>query len=117
MESKLESPPTPAQSCVATCSKCREVCAETVAYCLDQGGEHADARHISLMLSCMEICGMAGNVMAFGSDFYRQACALCADICEKCAADCDNFADDTMAKCAVVCRKCAERCRGMSAAA
>jgi hypothetical protein len=43
-------------------------------------------------------------------------CAACAEICERCAVECERFPDDMqMAACARMCRKCADSCKEMAA--
>jgi hypothetical protein len=35
------------QECIRNCMDCHRVCLETIAYCLQQGGKHAEANHIA----------------------------------------------------------------------
>lgn len=44
------------QDCIQNCLECHSICANTVSYCLQKGGRHAEAAHIRLMLDCAEIC-------------------------------------------------------------
>jgi hypothetical protein len=104
------------QDCIDNCSNCHAACLETVIYCLQQGGEHAEEAHIRLLLDCAEICQTSANFMLRNSPLHGITCAACAEICERCAAACERFGDDRqMAACAAMCRRCAESCREMAA--
>lgn len=102
------------QQCIDACSECSQVCTETVAYCLEQGGAHARADHVRLLLDCAEICQTSANYMSRGSDLHAETCAVCADVCDRCAQACASFEDEQMRRCADVCRRCAESCRHMA---
>ena len=106
------------QQCIDECLNCHSICLETVAHCLQQGGKHAEARHIRLLLDCAEICQTSANFMLRGSDLHGRVCAVCAEVCERCATDCERFGDDAqMQACTEACRRCAESCRQMADAA
>ena len=103
------------RACIEQCNHCQEICTETVAHCLQMGGEHAEPGHIRLILDCAEICQTSANFMLRISDFQGQTCGVCADVCERCAEDCERFDDDQMMQqCAEVCRSCAASCRAMA---
>jgi len=102
------------QQCIDACTECGQVCTETVAYCLEQGGEHASRDHVRLLLDCAEICQTSANYMSRRSDLHAETCAVCADVCERCASQCESFDDEQMRHCAEVCQRCAESCRQMA---
>ena len=109
--------PTEMQECIANCEDCAGVCLETVQYCLERGGNHADPSHIRLLQVCAEICRTGAFFMHVRTPFHVQTCGVCADVCEICAEDCERFGDDDqMRRCAAACRRCAESCRSMVAA-
>ncbi|MGB5106911.1 MAG: four-helix bundle copper-binding protein [Candidatus Zixiibacteriota bacterium] len=111
-ESKLSAA---VQRCIADCLKCYEVCVRTKVHCLDMGGSHAERHHITLMSACADACSTSAHVMLMESEFQNRFCMLCADICERCAADCERFVDDDkMQSCALTCRQCAETCMDMT---
>lgn len=102
---------------VADALECHRVCEETISYCLQQGGRHAEASHIRLLTDCADICRLAADFMVRGSEFHQQLCGLCADVCVRCAEDCEQFGDDAqMRQCAEACRRWAESCRQMAGA-
>jgi hypothetical protein len=103
---------------VTSALECHRVCEETITYCLEQGGRHADASHIKLLTDCADICRTSADFMARGSEFHAAVCGLCADVCDRCAVACERFGDDEqMRRCAGACRQCAESCRRMAAMA
>lgn len=102
--------------CIENCSDCHNICVETSAHCLEIGGRHAEAAHVRLLLDCAEICLTSANFMLRGSELHGRTCAVCAEVCERCATSCETFGDDPLMKqCAEICRRCAESCRKMAA--
>ena len=103
------------RACIEQCNNCHAICTETVAHCLQVGGEHNESSHIRLLLDCAEICQTSANFMLRMSDLHGQTCGVCADVCERCAEDCERFGDDRMMQqCAEVCHGCAASCRDMA---
>ena len=104
------------QDCIDNCQNCHAVCLETIAHCLEMGGKHAEVGHIRTLQDCVQICNASADYMLRMSDFHPQICGVCADICERCAVNCESLSEgnDFMARCADACRKCAESCRKMS---
>ena len=106
------------QRCINECLSCHGVCLATVQYCLQQGGRHAEAGHIRLLLDCAEICQTSANFMLRGSDLHTRTCGVCAEVCRRCAEACEQVGDDEqMRACAEACRRCAESCERMAGAA
>lgn len=103
--------------CIDECVRCHEVCLSTVAYCLEQSGQHAGESHITLLLDCADICHTSADFMLRGSDEHGRICAACAAVCQRCAEDCDQFlGDEVMHACADGCRTCADLCEQMAVA-
>jgi hypothetical protein len=103
--------------CIERCRDCQRACAQTLTYCLQQGGHHAAPEHVRLMIDCAEICQTAANFMLRGSDLHVHTCAACAEVCDRCGEDCSRFGDDLrMQACAEMCRRCAASCHEMAAA-
>lgn len=105
--------------CIQHCLECHRICLETVTYCLKLGGAQAEAEHINLLLDCAEICRTSADFMIRGSELHQLTCGICAEVCERCAADCEQMrTDDAHLKaCAEVCRRCAKSCRQMAQSA
>ncbi|AKT41600.1 four-helix bundle copper-binding protein [Chondromyces crocatus] len=101
--------------CYLNCLDCHRLCLQTIQYCLEQGGEHAEERHIRAMLDCAEMCETCSNFLLRGSEIHGLTCAACAEACERCARECARFEGDAqMQGCASVCRRCAASCRLMA---
>lgn len=104
------------EECLKDCMDCHLICQETLMYCLQMGGAHADVAHAGLLLDCAQICGTTGDFLSRGSSVHALVCAVCAQICNACADSCENFGGDThMEACAEQCRKCAQSCELMAA--
>lgn len=102
------------RSCIDECQSCHEVCVETIAHCLELGGEHAEAEHIRTMMDCAQICATSADFMLRGSLSHGEVCSVCADVCEECAESCAALDGEEMKRCAEQCRRCAEACREMA---
>lgn len=103
------------EDCIQNCTECHMVCEETMAYCLQMGGEHAGEAHIRTLLDCAQVCTISANFMLHDSDLHPQMCGVCAQACERCAQSCEQFNDDQqMLDCAEICRQCAESCHKMA---
>jgi hypothetical protein len=104
------------QQSIQAALDCGRICWETLTHCLQQGGKHAEASHIRLLVDCAEICQTTANFMLRASELHGRTCGACAEVCERCARSCDQFGDDAqMRACADACRRCAQSCRQMAA--
>lgn len=109
--------PVHLRECAQHCLNCYRICLDTVtSHCLERGGDHAEPRHVRLMLDCAELCRTAADFVIRHSEVHGQICRLCAQLCERCASECDAFADDRMRACAELCRECAASCMEATAA-
>jgi hypothetical protein len=104
------------RECIENCKNCGAICLETMSHCLAMGGKHAEARHISVLVQCVEICRTSAGFMLLGSDAHPRVCGVCAEICRACADSCEKLAgeDNLMRQCAEMCRRCAESCERMA---
>ena len=103
------------EDCIANCLECQQTCLETIQYCLVQGGTHAEASHIRLLMDCAAICETSAGFMIRQSELHMRTCSVCAEVCARCAESCESFADDTsMERCAEICRACSESCAEMA---
>ncbi|MGE5450715.1 MAG: four-helix bundle copper-binding protein [Acidobacteriota bacterium] len=101
-------------SCIEACDACALACLHCAASCLDEDDPGAMARCIKLDLDCAALCRVAADAMARGSEHAEAICALCADVCEACAQECEQHEMDHCQDCAEACDLCAQACRGMS---
>jgi len=104
------------ERCIQNCEDCHHICIETMSHCLNMGGKHAEAAHIRLLHDCIQICHTSADFMLRNSDMHGLTCSVCAEICTRCADDCERLdpGDQQMKACAEMCRRCAETCREMS---
>mgnify|MGYP000846177478 CR=1 FL=1 len=104
------------EACAHACHECQDTCLRTLGHCLGRGGEHAAREHITMLLDCIDICGVSHNVLHRGSAQHEHTCRACAAICRACAEECDRMAkgDEVMMECVRACRGCAERCEVMA---
>ena len=102
-------------SCIEACNACAAACDHCATACLQEEDVKMMARCIALDMDCAQICRLATAYMARGSQFAKEFCRLCADICEACAEECGKHQHDHCQECARACRRCAEECRRMAA--
>jgi hypothetical protein len=103
------------QQCIEECLNCHVACTTTAQYCLMQGGQHADADHVGLLLDCAEICQTSANFMLRGSPYHPITCLACAELCRACEESCRGYGDDEqMRMCADTCAECAQNCERMA---
>lgn len=106
------------ENCIDNCQSCHEICLETIAHCLEMGGEHASPSHIKLLQDCVQICQTSADFMIRGSDHHALTCGVCAEVCQRCAEECERLGgSEIMQRCAEECRRCAESCREMAQSA
>jgi hypothetical protein len=105
------------QQCNAVCVECYRMCMETLSYCLQRGGAHADESLVRLLLDCADLCRLSNDLLVRRSDWHGRLSSLCAEACAQCARRCAEFPDDAqMAACAEVCLRCASTCKRMDTA-
>lgn len=91
--------------------RCAQTCSETLSYCLEQGGDHAEADHVLALVDCAEVCNFTANFVARDSELTASLLEACADACKRCEESCEEFGDDeTMENCANACRECYDAC-------
>lgn len=106
---------TQMQECIDNCMECAAVCRTTIQHCLRQGGKLAAQPYIRLMADCAEICQTSANFMLRESDMHAHTCKACADVCERCARECQSMRENSLvSRCAEACQRCADSCRRMS---
>ena len=103
-----------ANTCADLCQATRQSCLETMLYCLGRGGPYADADHIRLLADCAEMCQTAADFMLRESPLHGSVCAVCAEVCDQCAIECDAFAESRLEQCARLCRQCAASCESLA---
>ena len=106
------------RQCIEECLSCHSTCLDTARQCFEMGGQHAAAKHMTLLLDCAEICQTSANFMLRHSEQHARTCGLCAEICRACEDSCRSFrGDQVMQSAAEACRRCAESCERMAGSA
>lgn len=103
------------QMCIQNCMQCHQVCEQMIRHCLEKGGRHAESSHIRILQGCAQICAVSADFMIRQSTLHPRTCAVCAEACLACAADCERMSEDQMMQmCAEICRRCADSCQKMA---
>ena len=103
------------QACIDACLACLAACEHCATACLAEDDVKMMAGCIRLDRDCADACALTARLLMRGSDLHPQACALCAEACERCAAECGQHQHDHCQQCAAACRRCAESCRALAA--
>ena len=100
------------RSLIEMLSKCAAECSRCATACLDEEDVKMMSRCIRLDIDCAEICALAGSFVARGSENAEDVLALCADLCNECADECEKHSQmEHCKRCAEICRECAEACQ------
>ncbi len=100
------------QEAIRNTQDCEAICVQTVQYCLEVGGAHAEAMHVRHIQDCADVCQTATKIFLRGSPHNAELAAACATLCDMCAASCEKYIGDAQLKaCANQCRLCASACR------
>jgi hypothetical protein len=102
-------------ACIAACNACADACDHCAAACLREDDVKMMTRCVALDMDCAAICRLAAGYMARGSELAQRICAMCADVCEACGAECAKHSHSHCQDCAQACRHCASECRRMAA--
>lgn len=105
------------RDCIEICQDSYRTSVETLNYCLEEGGTYADPALIRSLQECSEICRLAIDFLLRDSEFQPQICRDCAEICWRCAQNCEELNDTRLVRCAEISRFCAEACERMASTA
>jgi hypothetical protein len=107
MENKNTQLITTLGECAAACNMCSTAC-------LEEENVKMMTNCIRLDMDCAQICALTGAFIARNSDHAAHLLKECAEICGKCAAECEKHDNDHCKKCAEVCRKCEQACKSFT---
>jgi hypothetical protein len=96
------------------CNACANACDHCAASCLSEDDVQMMAICIALDIDCARICRSAAGFMARDSEFAGKICRLCAEVCDRCGAECARHENDHCRQCAEACRRCADECLRMA---
>jgi len=105
------------QACIDACNACADACDRCTVACLREPDVDQLSRCIALDIDCAAACRFAAGLMARDSPMRNTVCAMCAMVCQACAAQCEMHPMDHCAACAKACRQCAAECDRMGLAA
>jgi hypothetical protein len=101
------------RECMQALSHCHTQCLSmAMTHCIEIGGDHARPQHLRLMMDCAAMCALTGDLLAHKSQFHNRVAALCAEICEVCAEDCEKLGQ--MEDCVAACRRTATLCNAVA---
>lgn len=99
------------QKCLDACADCIVACKNCATEDLQEDDIEMMSRVIKLNHDCAAICILAMQAMASESEFIKQICTLCAEICMVCADENSKYTYMEQNKlCEEACRKYAAEC-------
>ena len=90
--------------CIAACNFC-------AASCLKEEHLHMLTQCIRYDMDCAEVCRTTAILLARDSAHGKHLLKECIELCEACAAECEQHDHDHCKACAKACRGCAEACK------
>ena len=102
------------QSCIDACMSSAEACEFCATSDLKEQDVKMMASCAQMNRQCAAVCWTSAALMSMDSQFAKQFCNLCADVCDACASECEHHDVDHCKQCAQACRSCAEECRRMA---
>ena len=102
------------QSSIDACMRCAESCEFCATSDLKEQDVKMMASCAQMNRQCAAVCWTSAALMSMDSQFAKQFCNLCADVCDACASECEHHDVDHCKQCAQACRSCAEECRRMA---
>jgi hypothetical protein len=103
------------KACIADCTATANVCRQCNYECLQEADVKNLMACIQLTNECALICELVVKYMLANSDYAKQMCKLCGDICKACAIECEKYElMEHCALCARDCRVCSIVCLEMS---
>lgn len=106
------------QKAIELCYECAESCDADANDDLEEKDLKKMVHCIKLDADCAEICIMTARYMSRDSVLSEAACAMCAEVCDACAEECERHKNmEHCMKTASVCRAAAKECRRVAAMA
>ncbi len=103
------------QGLIDVLNNCATECSHCAMGCLDEEDVKMLIVCVKLNIDCAEVCRLAASLLSRGSAHGVHLLHECAELCEKCADECEKHQHmEHCKKCADVCRHCAEECSAMA---
>ncbi|MBO4248975.1 four-helix bundle copper-binding protein (plasmid) [Halomicrobium sp. IBSBa] len=109
--SKIETLSDEQRECIEHCNEAAEVCEWCADECLGESEMEECAR---LCRDVADIASLHARLVARGSTYSTDLAAICAEVCEACAQECETHDADHCQVCRDVVQTCAESCRRMA---
>ena len=77
------------EKCIDECLACVKACEICIDGCLGEGAEMEAC--IRACLDCVDLCSVTAKLEARNSAFAPKLRALCVEVCEACAKECENM--------------------------
>lgn len=90
--------------CVRACETCTDAC-------LNEDNVKMVADCIKLNIDCADTCSLGIRLLSRNSGISESIISMCADICAKCAEECETHDHDHCKKSAEICRNCEDICK------
>jgi hypothetical protein len=103
------------KSCIDACLNCAAICNHCAASCTKENDVNMMAKCIELDMQCATICYTAAQLMSLGSEYAKNLCSICAEICRQCGEECSKHDNEHCKECASICISCAKECKNMAA--
>ena len=102
------------RACITACQKCAAQCEQCAVTCSLSVNVNSLARCLELSIYCADMCRLTASLLQRGELQALRFSALCAEICDICAAECERFEDASCLRCVLACKECAEMCRKLA---
>ena len=98
-------------ACIVACQQCAASCEQCPVTCSLSPNGISLSKTLELSISCADLCRLTATFLQRRELQSLRFCALCAEICDICAIECELRNEAACKACAIVCRNCAEECR------
>ncbi len=115
MQSDSPSGQNEVQRIAVDCSNARNMCLQTLNYCLSQSGKYSDKEIIKRIEDCAVLCEATISFLLRDSRLLGPLLRVCATACEKCSQSCEQIpGDEQLETCAHYCRVAFQSCSSMN---
>lgn len=102
------------RACILACQKCAALCEQCAVSCSLSPRVTSLSKPLELSIYCADMCRLTATFLQRGELQSVRLCALCSEIAEICAAECDLHNEAACRSCALACRECVEECRKLA---
>lgn len=92
--------------------------AQAAEWCADECIQLGSDEMVNCIRLCRDVADLAtlhARFMVRNSDYHGDLAAICADLCQECATECEHHDHDHCQTTATILRDCADSCRDMAA--